>query len=165
MIQNNIDSVTLLCSFMVYSLGSHGLAHQAPRPMEFSRQEYWSGLPLPSPGHLPYAGMEAASLVSPALAGGFFTASTPWEVLLKYAIKCCYVLAPDVGLWGILLFSEQFSVFHICNNYTLAFIIIYGATKNKMNEFVNRVQRAFIPMDFLLGYLLKWHILMKNVEC
>ena len=29
------------------------VAHQAPQPMEFSRQEYWSGLPFPSPGHLP----------------------------------------------------------------------------------------------------------------
>ena len=65
--------------------------------MEFSRQEYWSGLPLPSPEDPPFAGMEPTSLVSPALADGFFTTSTPWEVLLKYAIKC-YVLAPDVGL-------------------------------------------------------------------
>ena len=61
MIQNNIDSVTLLCSFMVYSLGSHGLAHQAPRPMEFSRQEYWSGLPFPSPGDIRDPGIKPGS--------------------------------------------------------------------------------------------------------
>ena len=88
----------------VLLFGQWTVAYQAPWPMEFSRQEYWSGLPLPSPGDLPYAGMEPASLVSPALAGGFFTTGTPWEVLLKYAIKCysrCAtpnVLAPDVGL-------------------------------------------------------------------
>ena len=41
--------------------------------MEFSRQEYWSGLPIPIPGDLPDPGTESASLVSPALAGGFFT--------------------------------------------------------------------------------------------
>ena len=34
--------------------------------MEFSRQEYWSGLPFPSPGDLPDPGMEPASLSSPA---------------------------------------------------------------------------------------------------
>ena len=34
------------------------LAHQAPLSMEFSRQEYWSGLPFPSPGELPDPGME-----------------------------------------------------------------------------------------------------------
>ena len=31
------------------------VAHQAPLSMEFSRQEYWSGLPFPSPGHLTHA--------------------------------------------------------------------------------------------------------------
>ena len=41
---------------MSNSLQPHGLylgAYQAPRSMEFSRQEYWSGLPFPSPGDLP----------------------------------------------------------------------------------------------------------------
>ena len=47
----------------------------------FSRQEYWSGLPCPSLGDLPNPGMEPASLMSPALAGGFFTTSGTWETL------------------------------------------------------------------------------------
>ena len=42
-------------------------------PMDFSRQEYWSGLPFPPPGDLPNLGIESASLASSALAGGFFT--------------------------------------------------------------------------------------------
>ena len=37
------------------------VAHQAPPSMEFSRQEYWSGLPFPSPGDLPYPGIEPGS--------------------------------------------------------------------------------------------------------
>ena len=37
------------------------VAHQAPPSMEFSRQEYWSGLPFPSPGDLPNLGIEAES--------------------------------------------------------------------------------------------------------
>ena len=41
----------------------------------FSRQEYWSGLPCPSPGDLSDPGIEPASFMSPALAGGFFTTS------------------------------------------------------------------------------------------
>ena len=40
------------------------VTHHAPLPMEFSRQEYWSGLPCPYPGNLPDLGIEA---VSPAL--------------------------------------------------------------------------------------------------
>ena len=37
------------------------VAHQAPASMEFSRQEYWSGLSFPSPGDLPDPGMEPQS--------------------------------------------------------------------------------------------------------
>ena len=55
------------------------VARQAPLSVEFSRQEYWSGLPFPPPGDLPNPGIKAASLVSPALAGGFFTAAPPGE--------------------------------------------------------------------------------------
>ena len=45
----------------------------------FSRQEYWSGLPFPPPGYLPDPGMEPASLMSSALAEGFFSTSATWE--------------------------------------------------------------------------------------
>ena len=45
------------------------VARQAPLSMEFSRQEYWNGLPFPLPGDLPDPGIEPAA---PALAGGFF---------------------------------------------------------------------------------------------
>ena len=55
------------------------VAHQALLPMEFSRQEYWSELPCPPPGDLPYPGMEPMSLMSPALAARFFTTSAAWE--------------------------------------------------------------------------------------
>ena len=37
------------------------VAYQAPRSMGFSRQEYWSGLPFPSPGDLPNPGIEPRS--------------------------------------------------------------------------------------------------------
>ena len=47
--------------------------------MGFSRQEYWSGLPCPPPGDVPNPGIEPVSLMSPALAGGFFTTSATWE--------------------------------------------------------------------------------------
>ena len=55
------------------------VAHQAPLSMEYSRQECWSGLPFPPPGDLPNPGIEPTSLVSPALAGGFFTTGATWE--------------------------------------------------------------------------------------
>ena len=46
---------------------------QAPLPMEFSRQEYWSGVPFPSPGDLPDPGIESAPLTFPTPAGRLFT--------------------------------------------------------------------------------------------
>ena len=49
--------------------------------MEFSREEYYNGLPFPPPEDLPGPGIEAVSLVSPALAGRFFTTSANWEAL------------------------------------------------------------------------------------
>ena len=55
------------------------VAHQAPLSMEFSRQEYWNGLPSLPPGNLPDPGIKPTSLTSALLAGGFFTTSATWE--------------------------------------------------------------------------------------
>ena len=55
--------------------------HQAPVNMGFSRQEYWSGLPFPSPGDLPDSGIEPKGPLIPALAGGFFTIEPPAKPL------------------------------------------------------------------------------------
>ena len=57
------------------------VAHQAPLPMAFSRQEYWSGLSCPPPGNLPEPGIKTVSLTSLALVGEFLTTSTTWEAL------------------------------------------------------------------------------------
>ena len=46
---------------------------QVSLSMEFSRQEYWSGVPFPSPGDLPNSGIKPTSPAIPALAGGIFT--------------------------------------------------------------------------------------------
>ena len=53
------------CSVVPNSVTPWTVAHQAPLPMEFSRQEYWSGLPFPSPGNLSDPGIKPES---PALA-------------------------------------------------------------------------------------------------
>ena len=54
------------------------VTHQVPLSIEFSRQEYCSGLPFPSPGDLPDPGIE---LVSPELARDSFTAEPPGKPL------------------------------------------------------------------------------------
>ena len=55
------------------------IACQAPLSIEFSRQEYCSGLPFPSLGDLPNPGIKPESPMSPALAGRFFTTVPPRE--------------------------------------------------------------------------------------
>ena len=70
----------LCCSVVSDSAISWTVVCQAPLSMEFSRQEYWSGMPFPTPGDLPDSGIEPVSLMCPALAGRFFTTSVTWEV-------------------------------------------------------------------------------------
>ena len=56
------------------------VAHQAPLSMEFSKQEYWSESPFLPPRNL----TKPTFLVSPAVAGGFFTTEPPVKPLLQY---------------------------------------------------------------------------------
>ena len=82
--------------------------------MGFSRQEYWNGLSFPLPGDLPDPGIEPASPVSPALAGGFFYQWATWDVpiwsqlfrkswtsLVAQTVKCLTYNVGDLGsiLW------------------------------------------------------------------
>ena len=59
---------------------------QAPWSMEFSRQEYWSGLTFPPPADLPNPGTELASF---ALAGGFFTTAPPRKPISSIGCNKC----------------------------------------------------------------------------
>ena len=56
---------------------ANSVTHQALLSMEFSKQEYWSRLPFPTPGDLPNPSIEPLCLESPAFAGGFFTTVPP----------------------------------------------------------------------------------------
>ena len=53
------------------------IAHQCPLSIVFSRQEYWSGLPFPTPGDPPDPDIKTMSLESSVLADGFFTPVPP----------------------------------------------------------------------------------------
>ena len=58
------------------------IAHQAPLSVEFSRQEYWSGLPFPSPGDLPDPGIEPGS---PVLQANSLPSEPPGKLIHLYA--------------------------------------------------------------------------------
>ena len=68
--------------------------------MEFSRKEYWSGLPSPPPGDLPNPGIEPVSQVPPALAGEFFFLITKatWEApRLSIAERMMIIFSMESG--------------------------------------------------------------------
>ena len=98
--------LTWLLSACVFSCSNHvqlfatpwTVAHQAPLSMGFSRQDYWSGLPCPSPGDLPGPGIEPASLGSLAL-------QVDSLLLSHQGIPSWLLLAPKTeirtrGWWG-----------------------------------------------------------------
>ena len=98
------------------------VAHQAPPSMRFSRQEYWSGVPLPSPGDLPNPGIEPTSLVPPALAGRFFTTAPPGK--------------PKTGtITGELQIAPLLS--------------LYFANGSKLNLYLNKLDRAISTLNEL----------------
>ena len=74
----------LSCSVVSNSFATPwSVACQAPLSMGFSRQEYWSELPFPSPGTLPDPGIKPTSLVSPAMAGRFLTTREALSQMFK----------------------------------------------------------------------------------
>ena len=92
------------------------VACQAPLSMEFSRQEYWSGLPFLPPGHPADPGIELESPESPTLAGGFFTTvplgsphlgyrckkkKKKWKVILSSNLLSIYRLTFERSYWAI----------------------------------------------------------------
>ena len=83
------------------------VAHQAPLSMGFSRQEYWSGLPFPPPGSLPYPGIKPTSLMSPVSAGRFFTTEPLGKPLLPFFLILSLFL-PSTKLTGFYILFGGF---------------------------------------------------------
>ena len=78
-----VQSCLILCNPMT-------VAHQASSLfMEFSRQEYWSGLPFPTPGDLLNPEIKPTSLASPALAGEFFITVPPGKTYMCVCVCVC----------------------------------------------------------------------------
>ena len=76
------------------------VACQAPLSMDFSSQEYWSGLPFPSPGDLPYLGIEP---VSAALQVDSLPAELPGKPPSK---KTAAIYTKNLFLWVFILDSQ-----------------------------------------------------------
>ena len=110
------------------------VAFQATLSMGFPRQEYWSGLPFPSSGHLPNPGIKPAS---PALAGGFFTSSTtfgkPYIWLTKrknYYKSIFFFCIPDFNIYSCI------SLFFPSSDNFMSEVISKDSCKKKVYLFL-----------------------------
>ena len=72
------------------------VAPQIPLFMGFSRQEYWSRFPCPSPGGLPDPGIKPMSLLSPTMGGQFFTTSATWKAPQRHTSQQILISYPMI---------------------------------------------------------------------
>ena len=87
------------------------VAHQVPLSMEFSRQEYWSRLPLPPPGELLDPGIEPMSLESPpVLTGRFFTTVPPGKPMIIFTGALYFFKCIQITAWYHLISTWRISV-------------------------------------------------------
>ena len=92
-----MDLLILLCMLSCFSRVQLSavlwtVACLAPLSLDFSRPEYWSGWQCSPAGEPPDPGIEPTSLVSPALAGGFFNISATWKVHLILGVSVFILL-------------------------------------------------------------------------
>ena len=88
------------------------------------QQEYWSGLPCPPPGDLPIPGIEPSSLVSSAVAGGFFTTAPPGKPQTSGMVEVLISLSSSLSIFfiyfeaswqGVYRFKNATSSWQICH--------------------------------------------------
>ena len=137
-------------------------ACQAPRSMEFSRQEYWSSLPFLTPGDFPDPGIKPTSIVPPAMARGFFTNCSAWEthrglqMRLKMALKCLLykritleiVIFDNIRIFfGLLFFHNMVS------NFIFIYLFIF-----------NRSILIFFTLQYCIGFAIHQHASATGVH-
>ena len=119
--------------------------------VEFSRQEYWSRLPCPSPGDLPDPGIKPES---PALAGGFLNSEPPGKHLLMnfYLSSCVFVSRNKAAILGCVtgaLISVRWSLWNRISHWT---VLIF---KNAINVIRVLSKKGWNCLHFTCNEL-KW---------
>ena len=107
------------------------VAHQAPLSMGFSRLEYWSGLPFPSPGDLPNPGMEPRS---PALQADFFTV---WSTTIRNIENELWIMQ-NISSTGICVISFCFLDIGLRDILNFVLLIFFSVRKSRRNKIHNK---------------------------
>ena len=97
---------------------------QVPLSMGFFRQEYWSGVPFPSPEDLSDSGIKLTFPASPALAGRFLTTQPSGKLGKKLILEWIYQL---VRIWGTLWFIYIYIIYilYICMMMLYIYDVLY----------------------------------------
>ena len=109
-----VSEVKLLSHVRLFAI-PWTVAYQSPPPMEFSRQEYWSGLPFPTPGDLPDPEMEPrsptlqADALSPELPGKQFS-STFYGYMVDFQKKMCIIITTIIIVRSIIIIISIISL-------------------------------------------------------
>ena len=132
----------LSCSVLFNSVLPWTVACQAPLSMEFPRQEYWSGLPFPSPGDLPNPGIKPRS---PALQAEALTSEQPGKPILWHAksLQLCPTLCDPVDC--ILSGSSIHGIFQAGVLEWIAIAFSRGSFKPRDQTQVTQSQRKAMP--------------------
>ena len=108
------------------------IAHQAPLSMAFSRQEYWSGLPCPPPGDLPYPGIEsrsptlqADSLLSEPPAIAINTCNKTGEKAGHQVLNLPLLHIPTLSLLHVMIASLPLHVPFLSGEKSVSFLIAW----------------------------------------
>ena len=136
------------------------VAHQAPLSMGFSRQEYWSGLPFPSPEDIPDPGIKPVSLISPVSAEGSFTTSTTWKLLSgpeKWSLPTKakhrhWIYCNGQGKSDMKRKTKQRrSLCRNKNRFKNQYMCISQGSPEKWNQWICIQRERFIIQDLFLG--------------
>ena len=124
------------------------VAHQAPLSMRFSRPEYWSELPFPSPWDIHDPGIELVSLMSPALTAGFFTTRGTLE-----AIPLWDPYNSNITAFNIVQKDSETILYSF---HSFSFILIFSsyfnhASPSLLNHFLPQLLLLFPSGVFLIS--------------
>ena len=119
------------------------VAHQVPLSMEFSRQEYWSGLPFPSPRDLPHSGIESGY---PALQAYSFRSEPPGKPIVMWVVNISF----STQCFHLILIGQK----HYCKCFL---------TAKKLDTFIHLLALIGIKNFFkLVGIIKDSHILRQE---
>ena len=151
----------LLCCVWLFAT-PWPIAHQAPLSMGFSRQEYWSGLPFPSPGDLHNPGIKSTSPASPALTGRFFTTEPPGKPK-AYESSLNHWTTREFPRLNVVVFFNGLSIC-IYKRLTLLFFFI-GTDLFIFLLFFSFISWRLITLQYCRGFCRTWTWISHGFTC